>query len=204
AFKDSGAWPLASLRQSFLNGSLTRLLDPDRILRTKIVEFVERGDFGLLSSAKDGAGHDRLWHAEPVGAEEVDFKPGVFLLTKAKALELKAPTTQPPLGPEPGPGPEPGAVPVPGPGPEPGETPGPEPGAGDQMTTLRLVGTVPPELWNRLGTKLLPKLRSGKDLTAGVDFSVRVGAAYAKNMESELHQILADLGLGDRVKIERS
>ena len=40
AFKDSGAWPMASLRQSFLNGSLTRLLDPDTILRGKIVEFV--------------------------------------------------------------------------------------------------------------------------------------------------------------------
>jgi hypothetical protein len=30
ALKDSGAWPLASLRQSFLNGSLTRLIDPRR------------------------------------------------------------------------------------------------------------------------------------------------------------------------------
>ena len=33
ALKDSGAWPLASLRQSFLNGSLTRLVDPDAILK---------------------------------------------------------------------------------------------------------------------------------------------------------------------------
>ena len=49
ALKESGAWPLASLRQSFLNGSLTRLLDPDTILRGKIVEFVSRGDFGLAS-----------------------------------------------------------------------------------------------------------------------------------------------------------
>jgi hypothetical protein len=47
ALKDSGAWPLASLRQSFLNGSLTRLVDPDSTLRSKIVEFVARGDFGL-------------------------------------------------------------------------------------------------------------------------------------------------------------
>ena len=29
AFKDAGAWPLTSLRQSFLNGALTRLMDPD-------------------------------------------------------------------------------------------------------------------------------------------------------------------------------
>ena len=31
AFKDTGAWPLTSLRQSFLDGSLTRLIDPDTI-----------------------------------------------------------------------------------------------------------------------------------------------------------------------------
>ena len=49
ALKDSGAWPLASLRQSFLNGSLTRLVDPDATLKSKIVEFVTRGDFGLAS-----------------------------------------------------------------------------------------------------------------------------------------------------------
>src|SRR5262249_26454598 len=46
ALKEGGAWPLSSLRQSFLNGALTRLLDPDTVLRHKIVEFVQNGDFG--------------------------------------------------------------------------------------------------------------------------------------------------------------
>ena len=50
ALKTAGAWPLASLRQSFLNGSLTRLVDPDAILKNKIVEFVGRGDFGLAKA----------------------------------------------------------------------------------------------------------------------------------------------------------
>ena len=49
ALKENGAWPLSSLRQSFLNGSLTRLLDPDKVLRQKILEFVEKGEFGLAS-----------------------------------------------------------------------------------------------------------------------------------------------------------
>ena len=31
ALKETGAWPLASLRQSFLNGALTRMLDPDTV-----------------------------------------------------------------------------------------------------------------------------------------------------------------------------
>ena len=36
AFAESGAWPLTSLRQSFLDGSLTRLLDPDTTLRGRL------------------------------------------------------------------------------------------------------------------------------------------------------------------------
>jgi hypothetical protein len=199
AFKDTGAWPLTSLRQSFLNGSLTRLIDPDSILRRKIVEFVGNGDFGLASGAKDDGQYERLWHAEPIGTEEVAFEASVFLLTKTKAQELRS---KPGGQPQPKPGPIPDPEPGPKPGPEPG--PEPEPGAGDQMTTLRLVGTVPPEVWNRLGTKVLPKLRSGDDLSVGIEFSVSVGSAFAKNMETELQQILNDLGLGDRVRVERS
>ena len=38
ALKEGGAWPLVSLRQSFLDGSLTRLVDPDAVLRRKIRE----------------------------------------------------------------------------------------------------------------------------------------------------------------------
>ena len=68
---------------------------------------------------------------------------------------------------------------------------------------MRLSGTVPPEVWNRLGTKLLPKLRSGDDVTVGVGFSVSVSSQFAGNMETELQQILQDLGLGGRVRIER-
>jgi hypothetical protein len=33
-----------------------RLLDPDAVLRRKILEFVERGDFGLASVITDGGG----------------------------------------------------------------------------------------------------------------------------------------------------
>ena len=71
-----------------------------------------------------------------------------------------------------------------------------------QKTTLRLKGTVPPEVWNRLGTRILPKLRSGEDLSVGVEFSVSVDAAMANNLELELRQALADLGLAELVSIE--
>ena len=60
ALKESGAWPLASLRQSFLNGSLIRLVDPDAVLSGKIVEFVEKGDFGVGSAQKPDGRYERV------------------------------------------------------------------------------------------------------------------------------------------------
>jgi hypothetical protein len=204
AFKETGAWPLSSLRQSFLNGSLTRLLDPDTTLRGKIAEFVARGDFGLASGQKADGTYERVWFQESVSPDEVAFEPGVFLLTKAKAQALKAGVPEPALPAAPdaaqtGPGLE-SAPPVPSPGP--GPEPGPEPAPGVQTKTIRLVGFVPPEVWNRLGTKILPKLRSGSDLKVGVDFSVTVNRDVAGSLVSDLRQILNELGLADKVHLE--
>ena len=63
-------------------------------------------------------------------------------------------------------------------------------------------GSVPPEVWNRLGTKILPKLRAGSELRIDVDFSVTISVDEAATLAGELHQILAELGLGDAVRIE--
>lgn len=198
ALKDSGAWPLTSLRQSFLNGSLTRLVDPDAILRNKIVEFIERGDFGLASGQKIDGSYDHIWYRELIAPEEVAFESGVFLLTKDKAESLKErgilkteqtlPETssqqeeiqQPPTEEKPG------IVTT------------------DSIKTLRLVGTIPPELWNRLGTKVLPKLRTGTELQIGVNFKVSLKADAARSVRDELNQILDDLGLTGKVIIEEA
>ena len=196
AFKDTGTWPLTSLRQSFLNGALTRLLDPDAVLRQKVVEFVVQGEFGLASGAKDDGGFNRLWYEESVAAEEVAFEENVFLVTKAKAKELKAVPEHAPQ-----PQPEPASSPEPAPQPEPESAPAPS--SANQKTTLRLTGTVPPEVWNRLGTKLLPKLRSGEDLSVGIEFTVRIDSQFAHNMEAELRQVLDDLELAGQVQVER-
>ncbi|MCP9450544.1 MAG: DUF499 domain-containing protein [Nitrospira sp.] len=195
ALKESGAWPLSSLRQSFLNGSLTRLLDPDSTLRGKIVEFVNRGDFGLASGQKADGSYDRVWFGELIDAEEVAFEAGVFLLTKAKAQALKSGAR-----PEPAPGPTPGPDIPPTPEPEP--QPEPEPTPGVITKTYRIVGQVPPEVWNRLGTKILPKLRSGLELKIGIELSVTVKSDEAKMFEADIRQILADLGLAGKVRLE--
>ncbi len=192
ALKAEGAWPLASLRQSFLNGSLTRLIDPDAILKNKISEFVSQGDFGLASGRKGDGSYERIWFAEHLPPEEVAFEPDVFLLRKATATALKAGKPAP----EPGPEPTPPPIPPPGPG-----IPPPRPSA--TTRTLHLLGNVPPEVWNRLGTKILTKLRSsGSELKIGLDFSVTVPADAANSLATELRQLLQELGLGDSVRVE--
>ena len=170
-------------------------MDPDKVLRDKIVDFVGKGDFGLASGQKTDGTYERVWYSEPISPDEVTFEANVLLLLKAKAKALKgqvAPVPQP--GPGPGPGPEPG--------PQPGPEPGPEPRPGAKTRTLRLVGTVPPEIWNRLGTKIIPKLKSGTDLKIGVDFSVTLSIDSARSMEADLRQIIEDLGLKGQVRIE--
>ena len=59
-----------------------------------------------------------------------------------------------------------------------------------------------PEVWNRLGTKILPKLRAGTDLQIGVDFSVTIDNDTAKTFEADIRQILDDLGLAGKVNLE--
>ncbi len=200
ALKESGAWPLSSLRQSFLNGALTRLIDPDAVLRTKIVEFVTKGELGLASGQRPDGAYDRVWFAEWITADEVAFEPGVFLLTKARASGLKSGAAATPTATreaDRGPEPEPAFPP---------ETQESVTGSAPvhQTTTLRIFGAIPPEIWNRLGTKVLPKLRSGRDLKVGVEFSVAVDASVAASLESDLRQALADLGISGQVRIERS
>ena len=197
ALRDAGAWPLASLRQSFLNGSLTRLVDPDSILKGKIAEFVSRGDFGLASGRKAGGGYERIWFDQIPPSEEVAFDSGVFLLKKAtaQALEAGTPAARAPVsipGPSPAPEPRPASSPA----------TTPEPMA--VARTLRLAGSVPPELWNRLGTKILPKLRSGSGLRIGIECAVSVNADAARTLAAELRQVLHELGLAEAVRVEES
>jgi len=207
ALKEAGAWSLLGLRQSFLDGSLTRLVDPDETLKRKVVEFVGRGDFGLASGKRADGSYDRVWFRESIAPEEVAFEKDVFLLRKATAEALTAGQTPTPgLNPET----EPGATITPtsesGPTSGPGLTPqpglAPRPGLTASTRTLRVAGTVPPEVWNRLGTKILPKLRAGSELKIGVEFSVTVPADSASSLVTELRQVLQELGLAEVVQVE--
>ena len=63
---------------------------------------------------------------------------------------------------------------------------------------------MPPEVWNRIGTKLIPKLRSGREVNLELVLSVTLDGTSAQNFEYEIRQILEDLGLTGRIRIEKS
>lgn len=194
ALKESGAWPLSGLRQSFLNGSFTRLLDPDSTLKNKVTEFVTKGDFGLATGPKPDGRYDRVWFEELVSPDEITFDGSVFLLTKVKAKELKASMATP------GAVPEPTVEPIPQGDRDEDETPTGVVGAEER--TVRITGSVPSEIWNRIGTKLLPKLKAAKTFKIDVGFAATVDSATASHLESEIRQILDDLGLSDQLMID--
>ena len=198
AFEDSGAWPLSSLRQSFLNGALTRLVDPDTVLRERIPGFVAKGEFGLASGAQRQGRFDRIWYNEVLDRAEVSFEDDVFLIARAKAQELTAADTKEEKTVQRGKdddASDDGGITI-----RDGDDEGEDAPA---QATIRVVGSVPPEVWNRLGTRLLPKLRGGDRLETRVDFLMDVKANRAASLVAEIGQILDDLGIGKRVKVQR-
>ncbi len=198
AFKESGAWPLASLRQGFLNGTLTRLIDPDATLRTKIPEFVARGELGLASGPTPEGGFQRVWFQDLLPAEEITFDQGVFLVRKPRATALK-------VGPSAG-SPTAGGTATPAPRDQ-GVTHVSERGesaAALSDVTLTVTGTIPSEQWNRLGTKLVPKLKGAGELRVGVELSLRTTSDVAARLEADVRQIVEELGLGGQVQVRVS
>ena len=190
---------MTSLRQAIVSGVLTRLLDPDTVLKNKIVDFVQSGDFGLASGARPDGGYDHLWFHEALSPDEVIFEARRVSAeeVKGRSTEWRFCTAQPPIVPT-------GDVltqvdtPISTPefcsqrAPNVEET-------GDAVTsvenqTIRLRGSMPAETWNRLGTKLIPKLRSGDGLRISVSISVEVSKSQAGSLKSELAQVLEDLG----------
>jgi hypothetical protein len=195
AFKDTGAWPLTSLRQSFLNGTLTRLLDPDRVLRARITEFVVAGDFGVASGAEPAGSYRRVWFREEIDPVEVTFEANVYLLTKAVAARLKSPDAAPAPGPQP--------VPLERPAPPEGPAVPGEPPTPSGSVIISVAGKIPPEQWNRLGTRLIPKMRAAGSVTATISLEGEVDPARAAALSTDLQQVIDEIGLSALMRVER-
>ena len=214
ALKAAGAWPLGSLRQSFLDGSLTRLADPDAVLRRKVVEWVGGGEFGLGSGRDADGRFEHVSFREPVAAEDVMFESDVHLLTRTAAERAKAPSEpgrREPEAAQPEAGAAPGRVSVPaaGEGAAPGRGSAPDPGPPTPVApaadhTIRVHGSIPAETWNRVGARLLPKLRgnSGGAPRVTVSFELPAGGPGTDALLADLRRIVDDLRLGDSLRIE--
>jgi hypothetical protein len=67
----------------------------------------------------------------------------------------------------------------------------------------RLTGNVPPEQWNRLGTRLIPKMRAAGTLTAAIRLEAEVDPVRTTALSTELQQIIDEIGLSGSVRVER-
>ena len=208
ALKASGAWPLVSLRRSFLDGSLIRLIDPDAVLRRKVAEWVGKGEFGLGSGRGADGRFEHVSFQETVAAEDVVFESDIYLLARKVAEGVQAapePDPDVPAASQPGANAASGGLtaPVAGrtAGPDP-QRPAPSEPSADR--TIRVHGKIQAETWNRVGTRLLPKLRggSGRDLQVAVSFELTAGGPGTDALLADLRQVVDDLQLGDSLKID--
>ncbi len=182
-FRESGAWPLVSLRQSFFDGSLTRLVDAQASLRQCICAGVAAGEFGLaIGSTSDGS-FARIWHSEPCPVEEIRFEPQRFLLTAECAAALKSCEDERPTH-------------VSLPSSHPADT---ESSAGPEV--IELTGRIPPGQWNRVGTRLLARLHSAGRVRVDASISVEVSGDATSELIEDLRQTLDELGLADSVEV---
>lgn len=198
ALKASGAWSLAGLRKSFLDGSLTRLPDPEGALKAAIPRLVERGEFGFASGQKPDGSYGRLWYSELVPSEEVIFDANTFLLLKNKTIALRTPTTPTGIG---------GASPATTSSPTvsglegmPASIPpdvriGVSEANSKTRVNFSVHGPIPPEAWNKFGIGLVPTLKRGQGLSIVLTISVKTPVSDRENFERELRKRLAELGV---------
>jgi hypothetical protein len=201
AFKASAAWPLKSLRQALLDGSLDRVISPDEYLKRKVPEFVAKGDFGLASGDQPGGDFDRVWFRESISPDEVSFDAGVYLLRRERAEALRTGSAK--------------AFSLESDAGEGSSTAGSSTqtetttvtnqagvSASGEARILTLTGAIPPELWNRVGTRLIPKLRSAQaEPRLGVNFDLEIAGNQAAQLVRDLQQAITDLGLTEQIKV---
>ncbi len=173
------------MRQSLLNGTL---------LRVRRAEFVAAGEFGLASGAEPDSRYRRVWFREDVSPTEITFEADVCLLTKALAEKLKSSEATLVTAPKPEPAvPEKPAI---------SESPRPDADGSGAHAIIAVVGSIPPEQWNRLGTRLIPKMRAAGTVTATIRLEIEIDQTKPTAFSAELRQIVDEIGLTGAIRVE--
>ena len=166
-----------------------------------------RGEIGFAAGERPEGGFNRLWFNETLPPEEIEFVYDSFVVRKDRAKALRtsamassAAAVQASIK---------EAIPAPSEctlvSPDSGKPATVDGGvsAVPAKTLLRVKGVIPPELWNRFGSKIIPKLRSAEQLHAGVELTVEVETSTLGSLEVEIQQILSDLDLSEKVVVEK-
>jgi hypothetical protein len=87
--------------------------------------------------------------------------------------------------------------------PETPESPRPDGGGAASHTIISVAGSIPPEQWNRLGTRLLPKMRGAGTVTATIRLEIKLDESKAPALSTELRQIVDENGLSATLRVEQ-
>jgi hypothetical protein len=198
AFKESGAWPLVSLKAAFFQGQFTRLEKADDALRTTISRAVSQGLFGL-ASGKDPNAFDRVWGGkEQVELADITFDYDTYLLTAAKAKALKQAPQQPAASPA-----------AASASAQPSSATAPFTLTGDQVPAPASASASPKEIsvawqgilkreqWNLFSLKVLTRLAQADDVQIEVKVSAKL--KEAQTLE-QLNAALKELGIADHFR----
>jgi hypothetical protein len=157
ALKESGIWPLASLKAAFFQGYFTRLEKAEDALRQTIARAISQGTLGL-ACGKDANQFDRVWFKEAVELPDITFDYETYLLTAKKAKALKEAGVEPPSGKPPAPPTKP-SVATPS-----GELPPAQPPTVPQSPVVCWQGQLKREQWNLFSLKVLTRLAQAEDV----------------------------------------
>ena len=167
---------------------------------------MDKGDFGLGSERRPDGTFERVAFGEAIDPADVTFDANVYLLSREAAERLRRE-------------PEPEPVTPVGVKTDRRET---TPDETEESTTaqrspnqeqrgteetratqsIRIHGEIPSESWNRIGNKLVTKLRGTQALKVGVSFDVTAEHSGAPTLLAEVRQILDELQLGGDVRID--
>lgn len=198
ALKESGTWPLASLKAAFFQGQFTRLEKADDALRVTINRAVEQGILGL-ASGKNPNCFDRVWFKEQVEQAEITFDYDTYLLTGAKAKALKqspTPSVTPSVAQPPTPAPP--VTPATPPGVTPGtpiEVAAPAP----KSALVKWQGEIKREQWNLFSLKVLTRLAQAEELQ--IQVTVKAKLKEGQTIE-QLNTALKELSIEEPFRKE--